>query len=120
MAQEVDYKGKFVPYAPQNTLNIGCEYLHTFKKSFVDQIMASVQYNGAGKIYWDVDNSIYQNFYGLVNAKVGVGKGNFRVELWAKNLFDTQYNAFYFESFGNKFFQKGNPTQLGLTLKTEF
>ena len=117
---EVDYKGKFVPYAPQNTLNIGGEYLRIFKNSFIDQFMVSMQYNAAGKIYWDVDNSIYQDFYGLINAKVGVEKGNFRVELWAKNLFDTQYNAFYFESFENKFFQKGNPAQFGLTLKTEF
>ena len=115
----VDYKGKHVPYAPQNTLSISGTYEHSFKHALIDRLMATVQYTGIGKIYWTEDNTVTQDFYSLVNAKVGVNKGAFGLELWAKNLFNTGYNAFYFYSGGN-FGQQGKPLQLGATLKVEF
>jgi outer membrane receptor protein involved in Fe transport len=74
---------------------------------------------GTGKIYWDEANSLYQQFYHTVNAKVGIVKNNFEVEIWGKNLLNTDYNTFYFESFGNRFFQKSKPLQCGMTLKME-
>ena len=115
----VDYKGKYVPYAPQNTINLSGTYEHAFRNSFIDRLMATVQYSGIGKIYWTEANTVSQDFYTLVNAKVGVNKGAFGLELWAKNLFNTGYNAFYFYSGGN-FGQSGKPMQLGATLKMEF
>ena len=78
-----------------------------------------MQYTGLGKIYWNEANDIAQNFYSLVNAKIGVTKGVFGLDIWAKNLFDTRYNAFYFDSSGSKFFQIGRPVEFGATLKVE-
>jgi len=117
---KVDYKGNFVPYAPQNTLNVSATYEHTFKDCFIDQFMLTAQYTGVGKIYWTESNDISQNFYSQVNAKMAVKKGGIGLELWTKNLFNTKYNAFYFNSSGSQFFQQGNPVQLGATLKYEF
>jgi len=115
----VDYKGKFVPYAPQNTLSLSGTYEHSFKHFLIDRFMVTAQYTGIGKIYWTEANAVSQDFYSLVNAKIGVNKGAFGLELWAKNLFNTGYNAFYFYSGGN-FGQSGKPMQLGATLKMEF
>lgn len=117
--EEVDYKGNFVPYAPQNTLCLNGTYTHLFNNVFIDHITANVQYMGTGKIYWDEANSLYQQFYHTVNAKVGLVKNNFELEIWGKNLLNTNYNTFYFESFGDRFFQKGKPLQCGVTLKVE-
>jgi outer membrane receptor protein involved in Fe transport len=117
---KVNYKGKFIPYAPQNTLSLSGNYEHRFKNAFIDRFMASVQYTGIGKIYWTEANDISQDFYSLVNAKVGVTKGAFGMDIWAKNLFDTQYNAFYFNSSGSQFFQVGRPVEFGATLKMDF
>ena len=117
--EEVDYKGNFVPYAPQNTLCLNGTYTHLFNNAFIDHITANVQYMGTGKIYWDEANSLFQQFYHTVNAKVGLVKNNFELEIWGKNLLNTNYNTFYFESFGNRFFQKGKPLQCGVTLKVE-
>jgi outer membrane receptor protein involved in Fe transport len=116
----VDYKNKHVPYAPQNTLSGSIGYEHAFSNCFIDRVMATVQYTGTGKIYWTEANDISQDFYSTVNAKVGVSKGGLGLELWAKNLFDTRYNAFYFNASGSQFFQQGKPLQLGATLKYEF
>jgi len=117
---KVDYQGKYVPYAPQNTLSVSANYERTFRKSFIDRLIATVQYSGIGKIYWTEANDIVQNFYSLVNAKVAVSKGAFELEAWTKNLFNTGYNAFYFNSSGTQFFQPGKPMQVGATLKVEF
>lgn len=119
VSKQVDYKGKFVPYAPQNTLSLSGSYEHSFENCFIDQFMATVQYTGVGKIYWTEANDVSQDFYSLVNAKVAVTKGKLGLELWAKNLFDTEYKAFYFNSSGSKFFQLGKPLQFGATLKLE-
>lgn len=115
-ATEVDYKGKFIPYAPQHTLNGSLNYSRKLENSFLSQVYGTVSYSGVGKIYWHEDNELSQNFYSLVDAKLGVKKNAFGLELWGKNLLNTEYNAFYFESFGNKFFQKGKPLQFGARL----
>jgi len=115
----VDYKGKYVPYAPQNTLSLSGTYEHSFKHSFIDHLLATVQYTGIGKIYWTESNSVSQDFFSLVNAKVELNKGAFGLELWIKNLFNTEFNTFYFYSGGN-FGQQGKPMQFGATLKLEF
>ena len=120
VSTKVDYKGNYVPYAPQNTLSVAANYEHRFKNACIDQLTASVQYTGIGKIYWREDNALSQDFYSLVNAKVGITKGAFGLDIWAKNLFDTSYNAFYFDSSGSTFFQVGRPAEFGATLKVEF
>lgn len=120
---EIDYTGNYIPFAPRHTLSVGGSYSHSFDNgSFVDRITTSVQYSGAGKIYWMDSNEAYQSFYGLTNASVTVEKGNVALELWAKNIFDTSYNAFYFESAdiaGNTYplVQKGTPSTFGAKLR---
>ena len=117
---QVNYKGNHVPYAPQNTLSASVGFEHNFKNTFIDHLMATVQYVGVGKIYWTEANDIAQDFYAQVNAKVAVNKGGLGLEFWVKNLFDTKYNVFYFNASGSEFFQQGKPMQLGATLKFEF
>lgn len=117
--EEVNYKGNFVPYAPQNTLSLNGRYTHLFSNAFIDYITGSIQYMGTGKIYWNEANSLYQEFYHTVNARIGMVKNNVELSIWGKNLFDTAYHTFYFESFGNQFFQKGKPLQWGVMLKVE-
>ena len=117
--KQVDFKGKFVPYAPQHTINISGSYERSFYNAIIDHLMATFQYTGVGKIYWTEANDISQDFYSLVNAKLGVTKGKFGLDIWAKNLFNTEYNSFYFSSLKKTYFQVGKPLQMGLTLKME-
>jgi iron complex outermembrane receptor protein len=55
-----------------------------------------------------------------VNAKVGVRKGNIKLDVWTRNLLDADYTAFYFESFGNPYMQKGKPFQVGAEVSVAF
>ncbi|RHJ86690.1 TonB-dependent receptor [Parabacteroides sp. AM08-6] len=117
---ETDCKGNFIPYTPRHTVSIGVQYTRLFRNSFIDQFMVSAQYSGAGKIYWTEKNSISQDFYGTLNGKIGIRKGIVKLNVWSRNITDTNYQAFYFESFGNSFIQKGKPFQIGAEVAVAF
>ncbi|MBR5856537.1 MAG: TonB-dependent receptor [Bacteroidales bacterium] len=114
-----DYKGKFVPYVPQNTVSANLQYTLYSLGNLLDKLTLRAAYNGIGKIYWNEENSLSQGYYSLFEASVFAHKGKFSLELWGKNLTDTNYNAFYFVSVGNAFFSKGKPAQYGVTLSME-
>lgn len=115
-----DFKGNFIPYTPRHTLNVGLLYTRLFHGAWLDQFTASAQFSGAGKIYWTERNDIYQRFYGTLNAKLGVRKGVLNVSLWSRNITNTHYAAFYFESFDNPFIQLGKPFQIGAEVAIAF
>jgi hypothetical protein len=82
----------------------------------LDMLSFRIGYNGIGKIYWNEDNSVCENFYSLMNASIYAHKGILSLELWSKNLTNTNYNTFYFVSVGNAFFSQGRPAEFGVTL----
>ncbi len=108
-----DFAGNYIPYTPRHTLSVGMNYVKLFRGAWIDQLTASAQFSGNGKIYWTERNDIYQKFYGTLNARLNVRKGIFSCGLWAKNITNTRYAAFYFESFDKPFIQLGKPFQIG-------
>jgi len=119
-----DYSGNYIPYTPRHTLSIGSQYTKLFRNSFIDQFTISAQYTGAGKIFWTEANDLTQDFYGILNAKAGVRKGIVSLNLWSRNITDTNYSAFYFESRGKDdyvpFMQLGKPFQIGAEIAVTF
>ena len=134
-AEDVDYSGNHVPFAPRHTVSLGTSYVHSFAKgALIDRLIGNIQYTGVGKIYWTESNkttpqagdegvALYQPFYGLVNGSISAEIGAFSLELWAKNLFNTDYHSFLFEASDmttgkvNQFVQRGYPTRFGATLR---
>jgi iron complex outermembrane recepter protein len=116
----INYNKKYVPFAPQNTLSLGLSYGLNINKSWLDKVVFSAQYTGVGKIYWDEANSLYQNFYGLLNGQISFVKKSFQLTGWIKNALDKEYNTFYFESLGNSFVQKGKPMTFGVSANYSF
>ena len=115
--ERADFKGKYIPYIPHNTASIGIQYNKPLTYGrFINQITADIQCNGVGRIYWNEQNNLSQPFYTLINAQVGIRKGIVSVNLLAQNLTNTDFSAFYFESFGNPFMQKGKPLQFGMKI----
>lgn len=117
---QTNCKGNFVPYTPRHTVNIGAQYTKLFHNKCIDQFTVSAQYSGVGKIFWTEKNDIGQDFYGTVNGKIGFRKGIVKFDVWSRNITDTDYQAFYFESFNNSFIQKGKPFQIGAELSVAF
>lgn len=115
-----DYAGNFVSYAPQNTISLIGEYNFLIDKPFLEKIVLQANWQGAGKIFWNEDNTISQPFYGLLGAQISLVQRRARISFWGKNLTNTDYNTFYFKSIGNSFIQKGKPLQIGISVNCEF
>ncbi|MDR1645665.1 MAG: TonB-dependent receptor [Tannerellaceae bacterium] len=109
-----------IPYIPAHTLNAGLQYIRLYRHAWVDQFSASAQLNATGPIRWTEQNGATQPFYALLNAKAGVRKGIVRFDLWARNLTNTSYSAFYFESLGQPYVQKGKPLRVGIEVSLAF
>lgn len=113
---EADYAGNVLPYAPRNTVSLGATYRLHVGARMLDDVVVNCSWQGAGRIYWNESNSLYQNFYSQLGASVELRKGDFTLSLWGRNLTGTDFYTFYFKSVGNSFFSHGKPRQLGLTL----
>ena len=118
--EPVDYKGNYSPMAPKHTLSIAADYTFDFNSACIDKLIIGAQYAGAGKIYWTVDNTASQDFYGLLNTKISLVKGIYQLDLWTKNTLDTEYQTFFYESMGNSFVQFGKPLQFGANFSVKF
>ena len=114
-------KGKYVPFVPKHTLMLGGQYVFELNEgSFIDNIILNTDFRGAGRIYWDVQNQFSQKFYGTLNSRLAFLHKGSELALWANNIFNEDYDAFFFESMNNKFRQRGIPVQLGVDLRLRF
>lgn len=112
-----DYSGNFVPYVPRNTFTFQTNKLHELREGFpIESVRFNILFRAIGKTYWKDDNAHAQNAYGLADFKVTFSRGIFSLDFFVKNIFNTQYEAYYFTAFGNSYYQPGKPRQLGLRL----
>ena len=82
-----DYKGNKNPYAPEYTFNIGAQYRHS------SGFYARGDLIGYGKMYFDRANEYSKDAYEIVNTKIGYEAEHFDIYLYAKNLFDKEYDS---------------------------
>ena len=124
-AQEaVNYDGNYVPFVPMHTMAAGLEYTQPVSHHYIKNFFFGINTTGAGKIYWGEDNVYSQPFYALLNAHAGLDFGAVRIDLWGKNLLDTDYDTFFFTSAATtrelKFGQQGAPLQFGVDISLHF
>lgn len=121
LQEKENYNGNYVPFVPKHTLSIGAQYIfHIAPRHWLDRVQVNANYNGAGRIYWTEQNNASQSFYGTLNGRVSLEKGNGAIALWVRNALDKDYAAFYFESMGNGFMQKGRPVHFGVDVRCRF
>lgn len=111
--KKIDYSGNYLPMVPSHTFAVGADYTIPTPCSHIDRIMISTNFTGVGEIHWKEDNKVTQSFYGQLNGKVSITKGFATFAIWAKNITNTQYTAFYFESGGKGLAQSGRPFTIG-------
>lgn len=109
-----DFRGRTLPYAPKNTVFLQGVWSVESGKAKLD---FDVNMRGTGKIYWNEDNSEWQNFYCLLGASASVSVEKISFQLWGRNLTSTSYRTFYFLSMGNAFYQRGRGRELGITMR---
>jgi iron complex outermembrane recepter protein len=113
----VDYSGNFIPYIPKHTFAIQVNKMIAFpENSVADRMKITALYRGLGEHYWNEQNSNAQSAYGIADLRVRVERSKLGLDIWAKNLLNTDYSAFYFEAIGNRYYQPGKPFNFGINL----
>ncbi len=120
-AGDVDYTHNIVPFIPEHNASLAADYtLFQNEDNLLKKVIVGAQGNGLGRIYWNEENTAYQNFYCTMKAHVLFDFGQLSVNVWGDNLTCTDYKSFYFESMQRKYYQKGTPFQLGVDLHWRF
>jgi len=121
----VSYKNNLVPYIPAHTLSARADYRLPISKSVLNALTFGVNMSALGKTYWDEGNTYGQNFYALLGAHVQAELAkDIAINLWARNLTNTHYCTFAFDSSASgtqRFFgQRGAPLQVGFDVSWHF
>ncbi len=109
------YKGKRLPWAPDLTYHLGGGYSHP------SGFFGRVDLYGAGTQYFDAENSLSQDGFALVNARVGYAFNHWEVALWGKNIFDVEHATKKVrDGSGDVMVEDGEPQMFGASLTWRF
>ena len=92
------------------------EYTVPIGRNLLEGIVLSVDGRGLGPIEWNEENTLRQRFYALAGCAIRFEQRHGALTLWCRNITQTRYDVFHFESIGNAFLQRGRPREWGLTL----
>ncbi|MDR2921509.1 MAG: TonB-dependent receptor [Tannerella sp.] len=119
-SETVDYSDNYLPMAPAHTLSLGADYTLSYVGPWIDRLTFSMSYNGTGKFYWNDNNKVSEPYYGILNGRIAATKGVLSLAVWGKNIGQQDYIAYYFETSGKGFAQKGKPFTYGVDLAFHF
>ncbi|MDP5229020.1 MAG: TonB-dependent receptor [Cellulophaga sp.] len=118
------YNGQKVPFVPVSSFAIGLE------SSF--DITENLKFNGflnldrTGKTYWHETNTAANtsDAYSLLNARIGFSYKNWKLDIWGKNLMDTQYYREFspgeFVGSPDDVAWRGQPVSVGTAISVKF
>ena len=112
-----DYKGNRVPYAPQHTLFAEANHSIKIGGDWNKLLTFAANVRAVGDIYWDEANTMKQPLYAQLGASITWKQEHYSLQLWGRNLTDTDYKTFFFVSIQHHFLQRGHGRQLGATLR---
>lgn len=122
--QEISYKGNYVPYIPMHTFSAKADYRFDLGLNWLKNIVLGADVTGQGRTYWDEANTVSQNLYALLGAHLSADMGWLKVNFWARNLLNNEYQVFAVNSAAsgrpNVFAQKGYHRQIGVDLNLHF
>lgn len=116
----IDYKDKRVPFIPRHTIGASIEYRKPLSTDNKKTLIVGTDITAQGRIYWDENNTYSQPLYAILGCHAGIDTSKYTLRLWCKNLTNTKYNSFAFDSSasGQKIYlaQKGFPITAGIEL----
>lgn len=117
----IDLEGKDLPFAPQATWNAGAMASHALNHACSGFVRLDA--TGASRYFYDAANGASQGTCTLVNARLGVSTGAWRVEGWVRNLFDKETIplAFAYPLAPSGYVgESGAPRTLGISMTRTF
>ena len=115
--QEVNLDGNRQIFTPSTTSMLVAQYSFPLKFKKQVHFISRAEWVHLGNQYFDLANTIEQEAYSLLNARVGVNLKRFDVFLWGRNLGQQKYIAFAYD-FGGV--HLGDPRTYGVTVSVRF
>jgi iron complex outermembrane recepter protein len=114
--QEADLAGKRQVFTPDITSMLALQYGIPVNQTKTIKIVVRGEWQYLGKTFFDLNNTIQQSPYSLLNSRAGITTRHFELMLWGRNLSDKKYIAYAYD-FGAV--HLGNPKTYGVTLKVK-
>lgn len=111
-----DFRGNFLPYAPQQTLSVSAMKTFPTGVRWLGDLVVQAGLRGTGRIRWNEENTLVQPFYTLFDASIRIEHPHYTLDIWGRNLANERCDVFYFKSIGHEFVQRGRPRTFGITL----
>jgi iron complex outermembrane receptor protein len=111
--------GNSLSNAPGHTVFLGVQYTVPLSKRI--DAMIRGEFRNLGSYYTDIQNTIEQPAYSLLNARAGLTMGKLGLFVWGQNITNTTYMAFGTAdtSFGTSLIMAA-PATFGVTLQAGF
>jgi len=109
-----DCTGKKLEGTPEYTFSLAAQY-----RSRVG-FFSRIELQGTGKYYFDDYNSINQDAYEIVNAKIGYEGPGWDVYFYGSNLLDKEYFSFGRKNSSGIMANVGEPQVFGMTASIKF
>ena len=109
-----DFDGNAVPFAPEFTYNLGLQYRSPIG------IFGRVELSGLGTTFYDEANTVQQDPYALVNARLGYESDHYGIYVFANNIFDTEYLTFASPFGDSALGLYGVPATVGVQFRAKF
>lgn len=110
--------GNWQPLASRYSLSLSAQYTAPLTAQLNG--VARVDWNWHSAFYFDVDNTIEQDAYGIVNARIGVEAKNWSLYLVALNLLDQDYYVIATDNGYGPYGAPGDPRMIGVQARARF
>jgi iron complex outermembrane recepter protein len=115
----VDVSGNQQQFVSRFTGTLGVDYQwETGWRDLVGKVGANYQFRSA--YYFDVQNTLRQPGYGLLNAYAGLENDRYAAFVYARNIGDKNYRTVASDLGNGTLVSRGDPLTVGASLKLKF
>lgn len=117
--ETINVSDKKLTNAPNHTFFLAAQYGIPLSK--VAKLSLRGEYRSVGKFYTDLQNTLEQPSYSLINTRINLQVANFSLAFWVQNIGNTRYLIYGSgdTSFGRSV-RMASPRTLGATLTYNF
>jgi iron complex outermembrane receptor protein len=109
------FKGNQLTYAPEFTYNLAVQYRSSIG------VLGRVELQGLGTYFFDDANTLKQDPFALVNARIGYEAKNYQIYFFVNNLLDERYvTAAFFAGLPDALASFGDLRTFGFQIRAGF
>jgi len=114
---EIDLSGNRQLFTPEATSMLAAQYSFDLVPASKLKFVARAEWQYLGRQYFNLENTLEQSPYSLLNTRFGIQGKSFELMFWGRNLADQKYISYAY-NFGAT--RLGDPMNWGVTFRKRF